>query len=189
MFKSHKDLDMARKLFLLVQFVPLSVFLAIIRCSDEPGPNWKLAFIAGGFVAVIESILLSATKNVFNRFILAVNLFLFVGGVSFLFKINPILSLYKNLMQSALFASFLLVGLVTTLFSAYGFIGVNHSNKHIVRSRSIFLLMAFLMAFILSMLFRGNMLLAGILPFIGLLLINKLLCLRLNRLDENINTM
>ena len=172
---------MARKLFLLVQFVPLSVFLAIIRWSDEPGPNWKFAFIAGGCIAVIESILLSVAKNVFNRFILAVNLFLIVGAVGFLFKIHFILSLYKNLMHSTLFASFLFVGLVTTFFSAYGFIGVKHSNKHIVRSRSIFLLIASLVAFILSMLFRGNMLLAGILPFVGLLLINKLLCLKKKR--------
>ena len=177
---------MVHKLFLLVQFVPLSVFLAIIRWSDETGPNWKLAFIIGGCIAVIESILLSTRKIAFNRFIMAINLFLFVGGMGFLFRISPILNLYKHLMQSALFAALLLVGLGTTFFSVYGFIGVKHPNKQIVRSRSIYLLIASLFAFALSMLFRGNMLLSGILPFISLLIISKVLCLKLNRLEENI---
>ncbi len=186
MFKSSENVDMSHKLFFFVQFAPLSVFLAIIRWSDASGPDWKLAFIAGGCIAVIESILLFASKNVVNRFILAVNLFLFVGGVSFLFQIYSVLGLYKNLMQSALFASLILVGVMTTLFSAYGFIGVKHSNKHMVRSRSIFLLIASSVALILSIIFRGNMLFAGILPFVGLLFINKLICLKLNRTDESI---
>ena len=179
---------MAHKLFIIVQFVPLSVFLAIVRWTDGSGPDWKLAFIISGCIAAVESILLFTTKKIVNRFIWAVNLFLVVGAVSFALKIHPILSLYKNLMQSALFASLVLIGLVTTFFSVNGFIGAKHSNKHIVRSYSIYLLIASLFAFILSMLFRGNMLLAGILPFIGLLLINKLLRLKLNTLDKNTRT-
>jgi hypothetical protein len=177
---------MAHKLFLFVQFIPLSVFLAIIRWSDGTGPNWKLAFIIGGCIAVIESILLFIRKIAFDRFIMAVNLFLFVGGMGFLFRIYPILNLYRHLMQSALFAALLLVGFVTTFFSVYGFIGVKHPNKQIVRSRSIYLLIASLFAFVISILFRGNMLLAGILPFIGLLIVGKVLCKKLNSLEGDV---
>lgn len=176
---------MSRKLFILVQFFPLSAFLVIIRWSDGSDPNWKMAFIIGGCIAVIESFLLSLSKNQFNRFILAVNLFLFVGGVSFLFDIYPVLMLYKKLMQSALFASLFLVGLVTTFFSAHGFIGVDHPNKKLVRNRSLYLLIATIFTFVLSLFFRGNMLLAGILPFIGLLLVGKILCPKLNGLINN----
>lgn len=176
---------MSRKLFILIQFVPLSAFLVIIRWSDDSDPNWKLAFIIGGCIAVIESFLLSLNKNEFNRFILAVNLFLFLGGVGFLFDIYPVLILYKNLMQSALFASLFLVGLVTTFFSAHGFIGVDHPNKKLVRNRSLFLLIATIFAFVLSLFFRGNMLLAGILPFLGLLLAGKISCPKLNGLIDN----
>lgn len=178
---------MTHKLFLMVQFIPLSIFLAIIRWSDEGSPNWELAFIVGGSIAVIESILLSTRKIAFNRFIMAANLFLFVGGVGFLFRIYPILSLYKHLMQSALFAALILVGLVTTFFSIYGFIGVDHPDKRLIRSRSIYLLIASLVAFVLSLIFRGNMLLAGILPFIGLLIVGKILCMKLNGFENNTN--
>lgn len=171
---------MARKLLLLVQFIPLSVFLAIVRWTDEMGPNWKLAFVIGGCLAVIEFALLFIKKKVFDRLIMAVNLFLFVGGVGFLFDIHPILNLYDNLMQSALFVSILLVGLVTTFFSVYGFIAVNHPNKQLVRSRSLYLVVTSLFAFALSLFFRGDMLLGGTLPFIGLLVIRRILSQNMN---------
>lgn len=127
---------MIGKLFPLVQFIPLSVFLSIIRWSDESGTNWQLSFIIGGCISFIETIILLVRKTRINRFILAVNLFLFVGGVSFIFKLHPILSLYKSLMQSALFASLILVGLVTTFFSSYGFIGIDHPNKRSIKGKS-----------------------------------------------------
>ena len=171
---------MARKLLLLVQYIPLSVFLTIVRWSDQTGPNWKLAFVIGGCIALIEFAFLLINKKVFDRLIMAINLFLFVGGLGFLFNIHPILNLYDNLMQSALFVSILLVGAVTTLFSIYGFIGVDHPNKQLIRNRSIYLVIASLLACTLSLFFRGDMLLGGTLPFIGLLVIRKVLCLNMN---------
>ncbi|WP_458776760.1 hypothetical protein [Desulforhopalus sp. 52FAK] len=172
---------MASKLFLLIQFVPLSIFLAITRWPDgSDSPNWKMAFIVGGGIALVETILLSRRKNTFNRFILAVNVFLFVGGMGFLLSIGPILSMYKNLMQSALFSSLIVVGLLTTFFSAHGFIGVEHPNRKLVINRSIYLLLASLFAFSFSLFFRGNTLLSGILPFISLLFFGKILRLNMN---------
>ena len=51
-----------------------------------------------------------------------------------------------------------------------------------------FLFGASLLEFCLSMRFRGDMLLARILPFIGLLIINKLLCLKLIQKNESFET-
>lgn len=171
---------MARKLLFLVQYIPLSAFLAIVRWSDQTGPNWKLAFVIGGCIALIELFFLLINKKVIDRFIMAINIFLFVGGLGFLFDIHPILNLYDRLMQSALFVSILLVGVVTTLFSIYGFIGVGHPNKQLIRNRSIYLLMASLLACTLSLFFRQDMLFGGTLPFIGLLVSRKMLCLNMN---------
>ena len=87
---------MARKLLFLVQYIPLSAFLAIVRWSDQTGPNWKLAFVIGGCIALIELFFLLINTKVIDRFIMAINIFLFVGGLGFLFDIHPILNLYDR---------------------------------------------------------------------------------------------
>ena len=156
----------------LFQFIPISVFLWYVRYEGASPSVWRVAFMLGGGVAVVETLLLFLKKVPLNRLVLAVNLFLFVGGLAFAADIGLILRVYKNLMQTSLFVSLIIVGIISTVASKSGFVGVPHPEQRIVMRFSLGLLAASVVALCLSIIFRGNMMYAGVLPFIGIILIN-----------------
>jgi hypothetical protein len=163
----------------IIEFIPISAFGFIVRLTSENGVNWKLAFSIGACLAVIEKTLLMAKWFPLDRLFLGVDLFLIVGGVGFLFNILLILDIYERLMQATLFAFLLAVGILTTFLTERGFVGYKHHERVRVLIYSLYLLGAGVVAFLVSLAFRGNYLLAGILPFAGMIVVNRMLAKRL----------
>ena len=81
--------------------------------------------------------------------------------------------------ESALFASILIVGTATTLYASHGFIEVPHSDRKLIVKYSVYLIAITIICTVLALLFRSNILLAGVLPFILLIICRKLLQKRL----------
>ena len=159
----------------LIEFIPISAFGIVVRLTSENGVNWKLAFIIGGCFAVIEKALLIANRFPLDRILLGTDVFLIIGGLGYLFNVQFILNIYLFLFHATLFASLLIVGVLTTFFTDRGFIGVDHHQRNRVIVFSLFLLGAGVAAFLVSYIFRGDYMLAGILPFTGMLVVNWIL--------------
>ena len=81
-----------------------------------------------------------------------------------------------------------LVGVVTLLLTPDGFVGVAHPDSRFVRLNSFYLLLAGIVAFVASLYFRGNTILAGTVPFIALAVVHKTLAFRLsnNSVTQNV---
>jgi hypothetical protein len=162
-------------LFLLVQFLPLTLFVWIARSHGFTSEAWMLAFQIGGAVAVIETVLLAFSKRVMNRLILGANLFLAVGALGFLFKLDWLTNMYGRMQESALFCSVLLVGAVTTAFSSYGFLELQSTSRSKQMKYSGILLVVACLSFVLSIIFRGNVWLSGTAPFVLLIVARRVL--------------
>jgi branched-subunit amino acid transport protein AzlD len=169
------------KLLKVIEFIPISAFGFIVSSTGEAGVNWKLAFIAGGCLAVIEKAFLLTKKFPLSRIFLAMDIFLIVGGTGFLLNITFILHIYGSLFQSTPFAVLIAVGIFTTFFSERGFVGIEHKERNRVLRYSIYQLGAAVLAFLVSFAFRGSVLFAWILPFAGMVIISSILTRRLRK--------
>ena len=179
--------SLKNKLLNVIEFIPISAFVFVVRLTDENGVNWKLAFILGACLAVIEKAFLMAKKFPLDRIFLGADIFLIVGGIGFLFDISLILYIYGSLIGATLFAVLLAVGIFTTFLTERGFVGIKHHERSRVIHYSIYQLGAGVLAFLVSFVFRGNIFFGWILPFTGMVVINLILAKRLRNPDLNIS--
>jgi len=169
----------------IIEFIPISAFGFVVRLTSENGVNWKLAFIIGACFAVIEKGLLMVKRFPLDRILLGTDIFLIIGGAGYLFNIQLVLNIYISLFHATLFASLLIIGLLTTFLTERGFIGTKHHERGLVIIYSLYLLGAGVVVFLVSLAFRGNYFLAGILPFTGIIVINRILAKRLRESELN----
>ena len=158
-----------------LEFVPLILYYTFARpaTDDSAGQQWEIAFTFSGVLSVVTlSVLLRHKTYILNRVMLGANLFLISGAVAVLLRLSPLLDLYGHMDPAPLFAWVLAVGMATSLFSPHGFVGSPDSDGKRKHLHSALLLAAAVVALVISVLLRGQMFYADILPFIGLFIIN-----------------
>ena len=168
---------MRDKIFQLLQFLPLIIFLAYTRGIDAKvaGMHWKGPFLVGASLALVAIIVPLLNKVILNRILLGINAFFISGAVAFLFQFMWLLDLYWKLKSAPMFIWVTIVGVIAILFNQNGFIGIHHSNKRFIRLYSIYLLLATIVALGVSLVFRGIILISDVIPFIALFVIKDLL--------------
>lgn len=177
---------MSDKIFKLLEFLPLIVFLAYGRGIDAKvaGSHWKDPFLVGGGLALTSTIILVLKKIDLNRILLGINAFLISGAVAFLLRFWWLLNLYWKLKATAMFAWVIVVGIVAILISPKGFIGIHHSDQRSVRIYSVYLLLVAIAAFGTSYFLSGKILISDVVPFIALFVVKDLLKSRLSDKTE-----
>jgi hypothetical protein len=155
------------KVFSTLPYLPLTFFLIYARINNFANSAWYGAFLLGGIVALIQFVLLVSMHMHMNRFILAINLFLCIGAIAFLFNISWLLYMYSKLKATALFFSLLMVGIVTTFYTKRGFIDRQKADAKTIRISSLILLAGTFIALLVSYFFNGNFIYSGLLPFLG----------------------
>jgi len=159
-----------------IQFLPIIVFIAIARVYNFTDTGWMYGFYAGTLVALLQSVFLIAYKVLCNRFLLAINLFLFVGSLAFLTNSHFLLMVYEQYQQIVLFIALLFVGIITTFFTSAGFIGVTYVRSSVqVRRYSVYLLGATGIGLVLAYALRAYGLVATAVIFTGLRLFSEYL--------------
>ena len=160
----------------IVSFLPLTAFLGTYRATQ----SWSQAFVVGACIALMSCMVNIVLGESFERFLLAVNLFLMGGAVGvagMCFGFDGLMNLYRVGMQSTLLVSLLLVGLVTTFATRGGFFGADKANAQKVHVYSLYLLGATMVGTAWSVYFtlNGGGMLAGVVPFVALKLLSKAL--------------
>lgn len=160
----------------IIEAIPLMVFLGYIRIIDTQIPeNWKMPFLASGGAAILVIIFSFYKKKLADRILLGFNLYFITGGVAFITQQWWLNNFYDQLQASGLLLWVIGIGLITTLFSSYGFIGVKSFNTNSVKKYSFYLLLFSIIAFSLSFACRGNRVLSELVPFIGLFVLQRIL--------------
>ena len=163
-----------------LEFVPLILFITFVRSTgaNQDGPQWVTSFIFGGAAALFTLVTLQRKKFLFNRITLGVNLYLISGALAALTHFSLVMGLYWRFNPAPMFAWVIAVGLATTFFSPHGFVGAVDDDPKKIRQHSMFLLIAAVIAFLVSLFFRGKIVYSDILPFIGLFIVNDRLLSR-----------
>jgi len=154
----------------ILQFLPLTIFLVYARLNGMTDLAWRDAFILAGVTTLIVVAIQVYKKVTFDRLMLGVNLFLLVGAIGFLGKLYGLLSLYGTYKGAALLICTSLIGIVATLFTKAGFIGVNVIGKAPLKRRySCFLLIINMIAIVWAIItYQYGLLISAAFPFIVL---------------------
>jgi hypothetical protein len=138
----------------LLGFVALSVFAYLgFSRGAQTESTWRFAFTVAGGIAILELLTLTyvITKPA-NRLVVAANIYLVLGGLAFALNQEQFLLLYQRLGLNAILLMFFLVGVVTTIASPAGFIGV-YGNQVRVRQASYILLALVALATLVAQLY------------------------------------
>jgi hypothetical protein len=164
-------------LFSIFQFFPLSVFVGHAFWEGPPASDrWLHSFMISGLVALGQFIVLSKSPKPFNRLILGANVYLMFGGFSAAIRWLTALELLNALREVGVLLSMLFVGLVATLSTSAGFIGiVNDQEASKIKRLSLIMIFATLLGLLLSIFYKGNFLVSAVLPITALGIVNKAL--------------
>jgi len=146
--------------------------------------DWLYAFMWGGGAAIFQLALfgLFARGYPLNRLILGVNLYLMLGGGAVLSSQMTLLEMLNDLKESSIFLCLLIVGIVTTVASKAGFVGVVQTpRQRDVKRYSLYLLGLTFAALAASFWFRGQITLSAAIPLIVLSVATRWFKWRLQR--------
>jgi len=163
-----------------VSFFPLVAFIAYASWNGPPsGERWVEAYKVASVLAAIQLLGSLLLPKPANRLLLGANLYLLIGGVLASKGEGEGLKLYGVLQESALMLCILAVGVLSTLATSAGFVGVVNPDRTAVRSASVLVLLiaAALTAF--SFLLRGSRFLTAGVPILVLSLVQRQMARRL----------
>ena len=94
--------------------------------------------------------------------------------MAFVFGLEKFLRLYESMGEASVFAAILCVGIIATVFSNNGFVGVQGPRNKVL-TYSAYLLIATVMSFGTAIEFKGNVKIAGVLPLTALAFFHRYL--------------
>lgn len=159
----------------LLSFVPIFVFVMYARIKQFLGSctvAWQEPFYIGALLAIVLTTLQYYSGIILDRLMMGANLFLVASASFFLFQINPCLSFLGGYKGPSFILAVLLVGIFSTFFTKYGFVGCTGDQQKI-KHASLLLLIATLSALAWAFIFnQSGLLISAIIPFIAL----RMLC-------------
>lgn len=161
-----------------LSFIPIFAFLIYARVKELLGScnvGWQEPFYIGALLAIVLSTLQYYTGLILDRLMIGANLFLVLSAFFFLFQINPCLSFLGAYKGPSFIAAVLLVGILSTFFTRYGFIGCT-GDRDKIRHASLLLVIATLAALSWAFIFnQQGLLISAAIPFIALRMLNEYL--------------
>jgi hypothetical protein len=173
---------MLNKIAPLFQFLPLSLFSIIGFWQPETSSQtWLLAFEVAALVGICQLLLIVKLKKVMSRLILSANIYLILGGLAAFFQQWWYLAFYSSLQESAIFMVMIVVGVFTMAFSTNGFVGINKAlikepNVRLtINKKSAYLFIAVVISLVISLIFKGNVVISAVAPIVVLALFQRYL--------------
>jgi hypothetical protein len=166
----------------LVESIPLTLFLiyshvAVIRESHD----WLLPYLLASVAAMASMIYVVRREQVLNRLSLGINLYFFSGVFGLLVDWTWLNHLYGELRGLGMLYWIFAVGCITTYYSRYGFLGVEHGSRLLFARWALLLLC--IPAVGMALYFSDNRFLGEWCPFIFLFFMRGFLLARSRQVE------
>ena len=159
-------------------FIPVIVFLLYGRFGPgEAGVRWETAYVVSGILSIAHLFWLFNYRPG-HWIAMGVDLYLMIGALLATVSTAALQVWGQELGAAPVLACVLVIGMAATRFSPLGFIGETSSNQALVRKLSVMLLIGAAIAVAVSLIFRHNTLLGGVLPVVALVLVRSQLLKR-----------
>lgn len=160
-----------------VAFLPILIFFTIYKFTH----SWKIPFIVGGVLSFFY-LAFFLIKGIRQDWIVAgINCFLIGGALMYLLNLRWLGYMYSNLGYTTVLLWIFIVGVLATIFSRDGFIGIELKSRSVVRLFSVYLLVGVLATIIFSLYFSKQIFNVAPIPFIFLFILRAAFVARLKR--------
>ena len=158
---------MMLKLAEAIKILPIFIFMLYARLNGMTELAWKNAFFIGGIAAIFVVTIQLYKKILIDRLVLGINLFLLLGAVAFLSEWDHLLDYYQAHKGAVLLSCIFVIGLITTVFTSAGFIGVKSEKKEKIKIYSYILLFINIATIVISTTLNSYGIIASVIaPFI-----------------------
>jgi hypothetical protein len=159
----------------VVEAMPLAVFLVYMTVMDPRAQvEWRTPYYAATALALVGSVALWRAGATLNRIYLGIALYFVSGTIALLTRWPWLNEEYGRLEGTAMLFWVVAVGLVATLASARGYVGIEGPPRD-VRNASWLLLAITVAATAVSLAFLGNRVLSSFAPFIAVFVAQALI--------------
>jgi hypothetical protein len=168
----------------IIERIPLILFILLKKFTAF---SWPMLFVICGSLSILVLLLVTSQKRIIQTSLifLSTNLFLILAALLFVINYEPLLLLFESYKGAFFFAPLLLVAILTTLFSEYGFLNVASSDKQKNFLFSSVATSATFIAFLWSIVFAHDSLFNSIvIPFIIVRIVCILLAKRVPHQDS-----
>ena len=161
-------------------FIPVIVFLLYGRFGPgEAGVRWETAYVLSGILSIAHLFWLFNYRPG-HWIAMGVDLYLMIGALLATVSTAALQVWGQELGAAPVLACVLVIGMGATRFSPLGFIGETSNDQALVRKLSVMLLIGAAIAVAVSLIFRHNTLLGGVLPVVALVLVRSQLLKRMS---------
>jgi hypothetical protein len=151
----------------VVEAVPLAVFLIYMTVMDPRAQaEWRAPYYAATALALVGTVALWRAGATLNRIYLGIALYFVSGTIALVTRWPWLNEEYGRLEGTAMLFWVVAVGVVATVASARGYVGVEAPSRD-VRNASWLLLGITVAATAVSLAFLGNRVLSSFAPFIA----------------------
>jgi peptidoglycan/LPS O-acetylase OafA/YrhL len=166
--------ELLKRISPLLQFLPLSIFALIAFSEMFPLPErWTIAYGVGATLALARLIYLIRKKVIINRLILGADLYLLIGFTAVILGLTWATNVLAHFQASLIFICIFCVGIFSTIFSKFGFVGVESPDFKAIRKYSFIFLLVTVGAFFFAYDHRGDRNFGAVFPIILLVLIQR----------------
>lgn len=159
-----------------IESLSLTIFLLYIHLADlDARADWLLPYLLASTAGVGAMVYVYRRGLILNRLFVGITLYFCSGLVGLITGWDWLNQTYGDLGAVAMLGWILLAGLIASLISPYGFLGVKTPGYFSVIGGSLLLLVAGLLATAAAANFMDNKLLGEWLPFIFFFSIRSLL--------------
>lgn len=165
-----------------LESLPLATFLIYLALArPQRLEDWLCPYSLSSVLAILALGALRLTGQIANRIYLGIAAYFLSGALALVLHWRSVNAWYGAVEAAAMFCWVCVVGMLTTVASPQGFIGLDTGFRDRTRQASLLLLGAALLATALSFGFIGRMFLHAYLPFVALFAVQALLRARYSR--------
>ena len=159
-----------------IESIALTLFLLYIHLADMAvRGDWLLPYLLASGIGIAATVYIWCRGIILNRLFLGITLYFCSGVASLLIGWDWLNQHYGELGAVAMLGWILAVGLISSLTSPRGFLGVSTPGYFSLKGGSMLLMFACVIASITAVGFMDNALLGQWLPFIFLFSMRSLL--------------
>lgn len=127
--------------------------------------KWEAPLITGGCIAILSLTILLTRKVQLNSILLGINIYLITACSAIMFDIFWVQRIYAKMTVSAVIAWIIISIIVTLFIYPKRFIGINHFGWTTILLSFFSLLIAAVIALVISIVFKGISIFSEIIPF------------------------
>jgi len=156
--------------------LPLTFFLIYIHLIEiKTRSDWQLPYLLASVLGLGAIIYLYRNSIILNRIFLGITLYFCSGLIGLLIEWDWLNHVYGELEALGMLYWILLVGIMSSIMSPYGFLGMRNPGYFSKTQGSLLLLLSCLIATAVATFFINNILLGEWLPFIFIFSVRSLL--------------